>query len=68
MKNETPKNSREDVSAPSRLEQAESPLRPPALLIVAGGQGEVNRRGGETLGVALARVYRIVLEGARGQP
>jgi len=30
-----PNNSREGVSAPSQPEQAESPLRPPAQLIVA---------------------------------
>lgn len=35
MDNDTPKNSREDALTPSQPEQAESPLRPPAQLIVS---------------------------------
>jgi len=62
-------NSREDALTPSQPEPVKKSGRTSSPLFIVPPEASAgNHRGSETLGVVLARVYRIVLEGARGQP
>lgn len=64
----TQQDSRPGAVTPDLPEQRKSLAGTSADPILPLEASAGNHRGSEAMGAVLARVYRIVLEGARGQP